>query len=320
MDGNQSMQENIIKATNPELIKNEIKTLTSQIIVELKNFQAFSAKYQQIPHISQEIGRLRELTYREVGEGTGKSIDLDEFDEFSEHIFIWDSSQEKLVGAYRFLSGKEQLKRKGLDGFYISTLFHLDEKITPILEKSLEIGRSFIINEYQKRPSPLFLLWKALLFSVLQSDAQYLFGPVSISGEFSEMAKSLTVKFTKANFYHDELTQLVKAKTEFQSVIPEDFLEEDFYNEVGTDFNKLDKFIGKYEPGYHTPILLRQYICLLGTKVIAFNIDPLFNNCLDALIFMDLSKAPQKTIENLVKDFPDPSAIYKKLKNLKYRA
>ena len=207
-----------------------------------------------------------------------------------------------------------------LQGLYISTLFNLNNELIPILQKSLELGRSFIVKEYQKRPTPLFLLWKALLFSVLNSDAQFLLGPVSISGEFSEIAKSLTIKFIKKNYFLEEMAQYVEAKTEYQPQVSDDFDEEAFYREVGNDFSKLDQYIGKYEPGYHTPILVRQYICLLGTQVIGFNIDPLFNNCLDALIFMDLSKAPQKTIENLVKDYPNPLAIYEKLKNFEYRA
>lgn len=314
------MIEDIDKAISPILIKNEITSLSAQILVQLKYFQAFSAHAEQIPYILKEIGRLREITYREVGEGTGKSSDLDEFDPYCNHIFIWDRENKKLVGAYRLLSGKEQLKRNGLQGFYISTLFNLNEELKPTLEKSLELGRSFIIKEYQKRPTPLFLLWKALLFSVLNSDAQFLLGPVSISGEFSEIAKSLTIKFIKKNFFLEEMAQHVEAKTEFISQVSDDFDEEAFFKEVGKDFNKLDRYIGKYEPAYHTPILVRQYICLLGTQVIGFNIDPNFNNCLDALIFMDLSKAPKKTIENLVKDYPNPSAIYEKLKNFEYRA
>jgi len=159
-----------------------------------------------------------------------------------------------------------------------------------------------------------------LLFTILNSDARYLIGPVSISGKFSSEAKSLTKNFLVKNYCLKEIAQFIKPRNKFEINLPDCYDSEEFYQEVGDDFAKLDKYISKYEQGYHTPILVRQYISLLNTRVIGFNIDPNFNNCLDALMLMDLSKAPQKTIENLVKDYPNPSDIYEKLKNYEYRA
>lgn len=314
------MQEEIIDPISPELICQDINRIKEQILVERKSLKAFSAPADEIPHILKEIGRLREITYREVGEGTGKSIDLDDFDSQCYHIFIWDEDAEKIVGAYRILNGKKTIQNKGINGFYINTLFDLNDELTDLLSQSLELGRSFIIKEYQKKPAPLFILWKALLFSVLNSDARYLIGPVSISGKFSEEAKSITMEFLKKNYCLNEIAQYVQPKNKYQITLPSCFDAKEFYEEVGQDFGKLDKYISKYEEGYHTPILVRQYISLLNTNVIGFNVDPNFNNCLDTLMLMDLSKAPQKTIENLVKDYPNPSDIYEKLKNFEYRA
>ncbi len=314
------MQEEIIEPIDPKLITQEIELLTGQLLVELKRFQAFSAKSAQIPNTLREIGRLREITYREVGEGTGKSIDLDEFDEFCDHIFIWDTDNAKIVGAYRLLPGRKIMDEKGVSGFYVNTLFDLDKDLEPVLWKSLELGRSFIIQEYQKRPTPLFLLWKALLFSVLNSDARYLIGPVSISGTYTEEAKSLIYYFLHNNFFDVNTAKSIHPKNNYTLSLPEDFDENWFKEEIGDDFNKLDKYIQTFDPTFHTPILVRQYISLLGTKVLGFNVDPLFNNCLDALMLMDLTKSPQQTIENLAKDHPDPSSIYEKLKNDEYRA
>lgn len=314
------MHKDIIQAIPVTLIVKEIEALQEKILVELKSFKAYTATAEQIPHILQEIGRLREITYREVGEGTGKAVDLDAFDPNCDHIFIWDSENLKIVGAYRILNGRKTYQKLGIKGFYINTLFDIDHKLNYLLSQSLELGRSFIRKEYQKRPSPLFLLWKALLFSILNSDARYLIGPVSISGAFSEEAKSITMKFLKANFCQNDLAKYVKPKNKYQPELPPNFNEEAFIMEVGQDFGKLDKYISKYENNYHTPILIRQYISLLNTNVIGFNVDPNFNNCLDALMLMDLSKAPKQTIENLVKDYPNPSAIYEKLKHYEYRA
>jgi putative hemolysin len=317
---NQKMHSDIIEAIPLPLLIKEIDTLQEKVLVELKSLKAFRAKAEQIPHILQEIGRLREMTYREVGEGTGKPLDIDEFDANCEHIFIWDTENLKIVGAYRILNGKIAFQKSGKNGFYIHTLFEIDDALGNLLSQSLELGRSFIIKEYQKRPSPLFILWKALLFTILDSDARYLIGPVSISGDFSEEAKSISMKFLKANFCKNDIAQYIKPKNKYQPELPPNFNEEAFLKEVGQDFSKLDKYLSKYEDNYHTPILIRQYISLLNTNVIGFNVDPHFNNCLDALMLMDLSKAPKQTIENLVKDYPNPSAIYEKLKHYEYRA
>lgn len=314
------MEEKIIQAVSKEFILSEIHGLADSKLVQLKHFEAYTAKAKQIPNILRELGRLREITYREVGEGTGKALDIDEFDEYCDHIFIWDSENYKIVGAYRLLSGKKILPEKGISGFYISTLFDIDNELLPILSQALELGRSFIVQEYQKRPTPLFLLWKALLFSVLNSDARYLIGPVSISGKFSDEAKSLTMSFLRKNFFSHEVSAHIHSKNKVVYQFPENLEESHFLSEVNDDFSILDKIIRQYEDGYQTPILVRQYITLLGTKVIGFNIDPNFNNCLDALMLMDLTKAPKQTIENLVKDYHDPSAIYEKLRNFEYRA
>lgn len=314
------MYEEIINPISPLLISKEIDSLRDQLLVELKSFKAYSASADQIPFILQEIGRLREITYREVGEGTGKSIDLDEFDPNCDHIFIWDEKYHIIVGAYRILNGKKTIKDHGINGFYINTLFEIDDQLTDLLSCSLELGRSFIIKDYQRKPSPLFILWKALLFSILNSDARYLIGPVSISGEFSNEAKSITKEFLSKNYCLEEIARFIKARNKFEINLPDCFNPDEFYEETGSDFSKLDKYISRYEEGYHTPILVRQYISLLNTSVIGFNVDPNFNNCLDALMLMDLSKAPKKTIENLVKDYPNPSDIYEKLKNYEYRA
>jgi len=313
------MQETIIQAISSQLIEQDITHLKGSELVSLKHFSVYTAKAQQIPNVLLEIGRLREITYREVGEGTGKSIDIDEFDEDCDHIFIWDTEKKNIVGAYRILSGKEIMKEKGIGGFYISTLFHFDEKLAPLLAQTLELGRSFIISEYQKRPTPLFILWKALLFSILNSDARYLLGPVSMSGEASDEAKSLSMIFLQHNYCQYEIAKYVTPKNEYHPILPKGFNEKSFLEKVGDDFVLLDKHIRNYEDGYTTPTLIKQYISLLDTTVIGLNVDPDFNNCLDALMLMDLTRAPKATIENLVKDHPNPSIFHERLKNIEAR-
>ena len=146
-----------------------------------------------IPNIIREIGRLREVTFREIGEGTNKSIDLDEYDIYYHHLFIWDTEAKLIVGAYRIGLGDEIFYSMGKKGFYVAELFKIKEQFTPVLKKSLELGRSFIRKEYQQKPLPLFLLWKGILKYLIDNPRyRYLIGPVSISNTFSKFSKSQT--------------------------------------------------------------------------------------------------------------------------------
>src|SRR5690606_1912751 len=125
--------------------------------------------------------------YREVGEGTNKEIDTDEFDLYYHHLIIWDKEAKRIAGGYRLGRGADIMTRYGREGFYINQLFKFSEEFNPILTQSIDLGRSYVISDYQKRPLPLFLLWKGILFFLLQNDSyRYLTGPVSISNEFSD--------------------------------------------------------------------------------------------------------------------------------------
>ncbi len=313
------MEKEIIEAISVELLLKEINKLKYHELVRNNEFVAYNVEASQIPNILLELGRLRELSFRAVGEGTGESYDIDDYDLTCKHVFIWDEKENQIVGAYRILSGKKAIHTKNFSGFYMSTLFHLQADLKPLLEQSLELGRSFIIKKYQKRAKPLMLLWKALTFSVLKTEARYLIGAVSISSTHSNEVISVIIHFLKENFYNKEIANLVQAKIPFQSCLPKNFSEKEFSKSIGKDFNKLDRYIGKLQTGSYTPILIRQYISLLGTQTVAFNVDSNFNNCVDALMIMDLTKAPKKTIESLLKDQVNASAIYERLKNVEVR-
>ena len=150
------------------------------------DFEVYFAQADQIPNVLLEIGRLRELTFRQVGEGTGKVLDIVEFDEYYYNLFIWDKVNKKIVGGYRMGMGEEIFQHKSIEQFYIHSLFEIDEAFFPILKKSIELGRSYIIPEYQKGYLPFFLLWQGILIVLLKNPVyQYLIGPVSISKYYS---------------------------------------------------------------------------------------------------------------------------------------
>jgi putative hemolysin len=163
---------------------------------------------------------MREITFRAVGEGTNRSTDIDEYDFYYHHLIVWDEEAGALVGAYRIGKGREIISQYGAKGFYISSLFRIRKAFEPVLAESLELGRSFIVQEYQKKAMPLFLLWKGLLTVLLQNtEYRYLIGPVSISNEFSEFSKSLIVEFVRNNFFDRDMARYIRPRKKFSPQI-----------------------------------------------------------------------------------------------------
>jgi len=300
---------NIISPVPEAAIKAEIETLGNYFLFQVKDYSVYCCPSSLIPNTMTEIARSREITYREVGEGTGKPFDRDKFDDYYYHLFIWDKSGGKLVGSYRIGLGRHILEIHGLKGFYIHTLFKINKKLEPLLNDSLELGRSFIVKEYQKKATPLFLLWKALFVLLVKYDYRYLIGPVSISGYYSAEAKSLAANFLWHNYANKTYARYIKNRNKTDLSFPSRINQYAFYTTVGKDFNKLDAFISDIDSGYNTPVLVKQYVSLLRTTVLGFNVDPDFNNCLDALMVMDIKNAPRSFMEMLSKDLKDYSKI-----------
>jgi putative hemolysin len=294
--------EEIVPETDRAMLEKEVEPLRENYRVWAeKNYEVFIVPTPEIPHIIREIGRLREITFREVGEGSNKSIDLDEYDIYYNHLFIWDTDAKMIVGAYRIGLGDEIFYSLGKKGFYIAELFKIKEQFTPVLKKSLELGRSWIRKEYQQKPLPLFLLWKGILKYLIDNPRyRYLIGPVSISNSFSNFSKSLIVDYINRNHFDEELAQYVRPRKKFKvdfSSIDTDLLM------GGEDSLKgLDNLISEVETrSLKVPVLLRQYISL-NAKIICFNIDPKFADCLDGFLVLDLQKVPQDILEKLGKN------------------
>ncbi|SHE68346.1 Putative hemolysin [Mariniphaga anaerophila] len=306
----QPKPEQIIDPISKELILEEIRKIKNEYtLFNLKNYVSFCAPAKEIPNILNEIGRLREITFREVGEGTNRSIDIDEFDLYYHQMFIWDDEEEKIVGAYRIGKGQEIIEQYGKRGFYLHSLFRISEDFKPILNESLELGRSFVIKEYQRKPMPLFLLWKGILYFLLKNpEYRYLIGPVSISNNYSKISKDLIIRFIMQNHLNWKMAQFIKPRNsyKFKSDNPDfNVLMENMEH----DINRLDRAIGDLdELNSGLPVLLKKYI-KLNAKIIAFNVDPKFNNCLDGLIVLDVNDVPKNTIESLSKEANDGSIL-----------
>jgi putative hemolysin len=281
----------------------EVESLPpDQHLVTQGGFSVFIARAQQIPRVLQEIGRLREITFREVGEGTGNPYDLDEYDNYYWQLFIWDRKAKCIAGGYRIGEGDIIYKERGIDGFYISSLFVIDPDFSSVLSQCIELGRSYVVQAYQKKRLPLFLLWKGILYFLLKhGKCRYLIGPVSISKFYSDLSKSLIVAFVKEHYFDEEHARYITPRKPF--TVPLSDVNLQLALKELPDIEALENFLEHIEPHYfRLPILLKQYI-RQNARFIGFNLDPNFNDALDGLMLLDLLNVRPDTIENLSKSW-----------------
>jgi putative hemolysin len=313
-------ENKLLSATSLKLPKNpkKIATRASQekIIAEVallrksdarllqsKNYEVFLAKASEIPNILHEIGRLREITFRAVGEGTNESIDIDKFDKYYHHMFLWDDEAKQIAGAYRMGLGSEIFPKYGIDGFYLQNLFRFEPELYDMMGKSIEMGRAFICSDYQQKPMPLFLLWKGIVHTTLRHpEHNFLIGGVSISNQFSDFSKSLMIEFMKSHYYDPYIAQYVHPKKEYKIKLKD--ADKDFiFDEAEADLVKFDKIIDEIEPGnLRLPVLIKKYI-KQNARVISFNVDPLFNNAIDGLMYIRIADIPETTVKPVMEEF-----------------
>ena len=297
--------KNIVTPVDNSLMIKEVDALreNDSRLLQSKNYEVFLAQADKMPNMLREIGRLREITFREVGEGTNEAIDLDVFDNYYHHMFLWDNDKKVLAGAYRMGLGSKIFERYGIDGFYLQNLFRFEPELYKMMSQSIEMGRAFIIKEYQQKPMPLFLLWKGIVHITLRfPEHKYLIGGVSISNQFSNFSKSLMVEFMKSHYYDPYIAQYVYPKKEFKVKLKD--ADKDFvFDEAAADLNKFDKFIDEIEPGaLRLPVLLKKYI-KQNARLVAFNVDPLFNNSVDGLMYIKIADLPESTVRPVMEEF-----------------
>ncbi|MDH3321703.1 MAG: GNAT family N-acetyltransferase [Flavobacteriaceae bacterium] len=301
----QKSPQTIIPSISLQSMEDEIEALNQNnaLLFSSKNYKIYLADSHQIKNILLEIGRLREITFREVGEGTNKSIDLDKYDTFYKHLFLWDAQSKKIVGAYRMGLGIDIYEKYGVEGFYVNELFKIEPELNEMMRHTIEMGRAFIVKEYQQKPMPLFLLWKGIVHVTLRyPDHQFLMGGVSISNKFSNFSKSLMIEFMKSHYYDPFIAQYVRPKKEYKVKLKE--VDKDFvFDTAKADMNKFDKIIDEIEPGsLRLPVLLKKYV-KQNAKLVAFNVDPKFNNAVDGLMYLRISDLPESTVKPVLEEF-----------------
>ncbi len=268
----------------------------SRILVRRDDFLVCLASAQEIPSVLREIGRCRETTYKEIGEGTGKSLDLDAFDEYYQHLFLWDRHKGRIAGAYRMAATPDVLAKRGINGLYTSTLFHYGPEFFRQMGPAFELGRSFICRDYQKHYAPLLLLWKGIARCVeYRPECRILFGVVSITNQYGPFSQTLIVNFLNGRLA-DEMCGLVTPRKTYKRRIALPKHLKDLGNLLPS-IEELSSSIQDLEGDEKgVPVLIRQYL-KLGGKVLGFNVDCCFSNALDALIIADLRTAPATMLE-----------------------
>ena len=281
-----------------EKVRAEIERISDRMVFEQAGYRCYLTRSDDVPAIMHELGRLREITFRGVGEGTGLELDLDSFDGYYRQLVLWHVADGCIAGAYRIGIGSEIMLSKGVGGFYTSTLFRYQKGAEAFLSQCMELGRSFVVEKYQREFLPLRLLMTGILRTVMQyPDVKFFIGPVSISGEYPDLYKSLMVKF---------LTDRYGASPEESIALPEHPHKPDFLRVDPSrllfglkDPDDLDKLFSSMSDGeWRVPPLVRAYVSW-GAKFITFNVDPDFNNSLDGLILSRLSDFPPRMLDML---------------------
>jgi putative hemolysin len=265
-------------------------------MLETEDFLVVAAEYHHFPNVMREIGRLREVTFRLAGEGTGKSSDVDVYDSMYTHMIVWNKTRSEVAGAYRLGRVDDLTRRYGKHGLYLNTLFELTPKFLHDMNASLELGRSFVRPEYQRDSTVLHLLLKGIGTYVSRNPHyRYLMGPVSISDSFSKNSKRLMVNSLFVHHYHRALAKEVRPKSppEFELFANWDRL---LHSRTLVPVTQMDSLIRDLEhDGKSVPVLLRHYL-QLGGRIAAMNRDAAFGNCIDGLIVIDLHLADQSAL------------------------
>lgn len=296
--------EPVAESCGPDMLAREIESQPEKnVLLDQGDYTIVCARGRYLPAVLPEIGRLREISFREVGEGTGTARDLDRFDDYYHHLVLWHKTNREIVGAYRLGRADVIADGFGPTGLYTNTLFDYDERFLNRISPALELGRAFVVAKYRKSYNPLLLLWKGIAaFVCRERKYRLLFGPVSISNDYNPYSKLMMMRFLRAHHAPEGgLHKLIRPKT------PPRLKAKDpgglgfkTINTVCPDIDDVASAISDIETdGKGIPVLLKQYLKLGGT-VLTFNLDPDFGNAIDGLMLVDLAKTPRKTLERFM--------------------
>ena len=301
----QGNMEEIIAPVDPELVRSQMAALDHRILFETGDFRAYLLDASDAPDAMRELYRLREATFRAVGEGTGKSIDTDPYDNYYRHLVLWNIPNGEITGAYRMGFGPDiSASHGGVPGFYTSTLLHFGPDAEPILSHAVELGRSFVREEYQRDVLPLKLLLAGLCVGITEDPAvECCVGLVTISAAMPDFYKSLIVHFLKRDFQMENAAGFAASRTPFKP----DYLRVDpdqLLQVPEKDIDAFDRLLSAISDGkYRIPVLVRKYFSC-GAKVSCVNVDPDFSDSVDSMIVLRLPDFPPASIKSFVRSVP----------------
>jgi putative hemolysin len=268
-----------------------------QCLYQNREFAVYHATASEIPAVLHEIGRLREVTFRAAGEGTGRNTDLDRFDRYYSHLVLWSRVNRELVGSYRLGHTDEILPRHGMPGLYSNTLFRYDPKLFTQLGPALELGRSFIRPEYQRQYAPLLTLWKGIgRYLALHPEYAVLFGAVSVSNRYCRWSREVIFRFFQGRENEDGLAKLVAPRTPFRPRWGWQAAHHGLHSNVQHLDQLTDPIADVESDGKGVPILIKHY-AKLGGRMLGFNVDKEFSDVLDGLVLVDLRRSDRTVLQ-----------------------
>jgi putative hemolysin len=271
-----------------------------QKLIGHKQMAVYVAESRQIPQLMREIGRLREKTFREVGEGTGKSMDVDLFDSYYHHLILWNDARREVVGAYRMGHTRTILERYGRKGLYTHSLFHFKSGLLRQLDSAMELGRSFIRSTYQRQPNCLALLWKGIgAYIVRHPEYRILFGPVSISNSYHRVSKHIMIQFLQRCCTIQEPAAYARPRHPLRP-LADRRLPEGAAGMTPESIDDVSLLVSEIEDdGKRVPVLIKHYLKLNG-QFIAFNVDRDFADAIDGLVVVDLMQTDAKLLQRFM--------------------
>jgi putative hemolysin len=287
-ESTQAASAPVAASTPARLLAAEIDCLPEgHTLASVGDMSVVFAHAEQIPWTLRELGRLREITFREVGEGTGGETDIDRYDRDYVHLVAWHRTRNEVVGAYRIGHVDRIVAARGKRGLYTHSLFAYGDAFVRSLGPALELGRSFVSSAYQRDFGALMLLWKGIAQYVACNPRYHvLFGPVSISGEYRPASHALLIDFLRRHCFDPQLAKLIRPRRAFRRTHSLAALSGDLARLA--DFDDVSQLLEEIEPdGKGAPVLLRQYL-KLGGRLACFNVDESFSGVIDGLIVVDL--------------------------------
>ena len=277
----------IIEAVDKDRLENDVRALdASDKLLTLGDYAVYTAPAHKLPAVLREIGRLREIAFRGVGEGSGKAFDLDHHDVHYQHLFVWNCSQREVLGAYRIAFTQDLIAQHGVTALYTHSLFEFDAALFDRLGPSLEMGRSFVHPQWQGNTRVLRLLWAGIsLLLDRHPDIRHLFGPVSISPQFSDIGRFLIMTALQLHHMDADLKPLVRPRNVLRHMNPKSAQRLTDISAGLSDAGRLSRFLQRLERGLKLPMLIKHYIDLKG-RFAGFSVDDSFNGTLDGLVFV----------------------------------